>query len=387
MGKGFSQSDIIFGSDDSVNGYPYADQFGFPDDIGAPDWLTSVFSTDFNLQPGFATAIVLGEGFNPKLHLYDSTGFTYFKINDPNADDDAFGGLNSQTFFFADPGETYSAVVESLDLFPGESRNFYFEVQVDDAGNDLLTAKDLGDLSVTGSAFTEDFVGVSDATDYYKFDLSSAQTIDLLVGGLSGDVDVELLDSSGNFINGSFNGGTDAESIISSLGAGTYYIRTTAYNAGNQARAIASNDVASNYFLDVLLNGTTLPNRNPTDLILSNGGQPVDSIDENKPAGTVVGNFATVDPDDPSGTGTYTYSLVSGAGSADNGKFTLSSTGQLTANQPFDYEAAQKSYTIRVQTQDNQGGVYSKSFTINVRDVKVGDPNDPGATSAPTALA
>ncbi|MBW4465590.1 MAG: pre-peptidase C-terminal domain-containing protein [Pegethrix bostrychoides GSE-TBD4-15B] len=371
MGKGFSSNDFLLGSDDSVNGYPYADAFGNPDDIIEPDWLTSFFSTDFDLEPGFATAIVLGDGFNPKLHLYDSTGFTYFKINNPNVDDDAFGGTDSQSVFYASPGSTYDAVVESVDFFPaGDSRNFYFEVQVDGAGNDQFSAQDLGDLSTTTYAFADDFVGVSDADDYFRFDLSQPETVEITLGGLQSDVDLQLLDASGNFVDGSFNADTNAELITATLSPGTYYVQATAYNAFDQARAIASNDVASNYFLDLYTQGSPPPvNQAPTDILLLNGSKPVNSIAENQPAGTVLGNLATIDPDDPDQTGTYVYSLVSGTDSNDNSKFTLSSTGVLSANQQFDYEATQKSYTILVQTQDAGGLFTEKAFTIGVRDV------------------
>src|SRR5262249_52174481 len=56
-------------------------------------------------------------------------------------------------------------------------------------------------------------------------------------------------------------------------------------------------------------------NRPPTDIALDNS-----SVAENKPAGTAVGNFSTTDPDVGD---TFTYSLVSGTGSTDNGSFQI----------------------------------------------------------------
>ena len=100
-------------------------------------------------------------------------------------------------------------------------------------------------------------------------------------------------------------------------------------------------------------------NEAPTDVRLSNA-----SVAENQPVGTTVGTLSTVDPDAGN---TFTYSLVAGAGGADNAKFTISSNLLKTAA-IFDY-AVKKSYSIRVRATD-QGGLYKdKVFTIGVTDV------------------
>src|SRR5205807_402778 len=49
------------------------------------------------------------------------------------------------------------------------------------------------------------------------------------------------------------------------------------------------------------------------------------TVAEFQPRGTVVGNFTTVEPT----TGhTFTYNLVAGSGSTDNGSFTITTGGQ-----------------------------------------------------------
>jgi len=110
------------------------------------------------------------------------------------------------------------------------------------------------------------------------------------------------------------------------------------------------------------------------------------SVAENQPVGTTVGTLSTVDPD---AGGTFTYSLVAGMGSADNGQFTISGALLKTAA-VFDYELmTKKSYSIRIRSTD-QGGLYKeKMFTIGVTDV-----NDSGtaalmagATTLPLELA
>ncbi|NJO70635.1 MAG: hypothetical protein HC825_00805, partial [Oscillatoriales cyanobacterium RM1_1_9] len=97
----------------------------------------------------------------------------------------------------------------------------------------------------------------------------------------------------------------------------------------------------------------------PTALTLSNP-----DINENQPTGTVVGSFTTVDVDVSD---VHTYSLVPGTGDTDNSQFEMFGS-QLRALNPFDFEG-QNSYSIRVQTDDGNGGTFAQTFTVNVQDV------------------
>ena len=97
----------------------------------------------------------------------------------------------------------------------------------------------------------------------------------------------------------------------------------------------------------------------PTGITVSSA-----SIPENQGAGAAVGILETIDADAGDA---FTYSLVSGTGSTDNGSFTISGSTLKTAAS-FNYEA-KSSYSIRVRTTD-LGGLYTeKSFTITVTDV------------------
>ncbi len=88
------------------------------------------------------------------------------------------------------------------------------------------------------------------------------------------------------------------------------------------------------------------------------------NVAENQSIGTLVGTFSTSDPD---GDNNHTYSLVAGAGSADNAAFSIAGN-QLRTNAVFDYEA-KNSYTIRVRTTDGGGATFEQSFTITIVDV------------------
>jgi hypothetical protein len=100
-------------------------------------------------------------------------------------------------------------------------------------------------------------------------------------------------------------------------------------------------------------------NADPTDIALS----PT-SVNENAVSGTEVGTFTTTDPD---GEVIFTYSLVSGAGSADNSSFSISGDKLVTAA-VFDFES-KAAYTVRVRSTDGSGGFIEEAFAITVIDV------------------
>jgi glucuronoarabinoxylan endo-1,4-beta-xylanase len=97
----------------------------------------------------------------------------------------------------------------------------------------------------------------------------------------------------------------------------------------------------------------------PTNISLSNA-----SIPEDEPAATTIGALSTTGP---YAGNTFTYTLVGGAGSTDNGSFTISGTNLLSAAS-FNYEA-QNTFNIRVRSTDPSGLYVEKAFTIAVTDV------------------
>src|SRR5262249_45115364 len=61
---------------------------------------------------------------------------------------------------------------------------------------------------------------------------------------------------------------------------------------------------------------------------------------------------------------TFTYTLVSGTGSADNGPFTVSGNKLLTAD-AFD-AGARSSYSVRVRSTDERGLSLEQPFTVTI---------------------
>ncbi|MDD5309935.1 MAG: cadherin domain-containing protein, partial [Deltaproteobacteria bacterium] len=116
-------------------------------------------------------------------------------------------------------------------------------------------------------------------------------------------------------------------------------------------------------------------NEAPTDIALSNA-----DVAENQAGGTAVGNLSTTDPDTGN---TFTYTLVSGAGSTDNASFSISGNQLLTAA-PFDYET-KTSYSVRVRSTDQGGLWFEEEFTITVTDVNEA-PTDITITPTPAEV-
>jgi VCBS repeat-containing protein len=107
------------------------------------------------------------------------------------------------------------------------------------------------------------------------------------------------------------------------------------------------------------------PNEAPFDLVLDGN-----AVDENSPAGTLVG---TASADDPDPEDVLSYSLVDSAG----GLFAIdAATGALTTTAPLDHEA-QASYDLVIRVTDPDGLSTDRAVTI-----AVGDVNE-----APTAVA
>jgi Ca2+-binding RTX toxin-like protein len=95
----------------------------------------------------------------------------------------------------------------------------------------------------------------------------------------------------------------------------------------------------------------------PTDLALSS-----QVVGEQQPVGTAVGTLSTTDPNTQD---TFTYSLVSGTGAADNASFSIEGSTLKTAG-VFD-SRIKSSYSILVRTTDPAGLTFEKAFTISVK--------------------
>ncbi|MBA3957346.1 MAG: tandem-95 repeat protein, partial [Parachlamydiaceae bacterium] len=167
-----------------------------------------------------------------------------------------------------------------------------------------------------------------------------------------------LVSGAGSANNSAFSivGNTlQANASFNFEGQNSYSIRVRATDAG---------DLSTEQIFTITV---TNVNEAPTNLLLSN-----DIIAENAGANAVVGNLSAVDVD---ASDTLTYTLVSGAGSANNSAFSIVGN-TLQANASFNFEG-QSSYSVRVRATDAGNLSTEQMFTIHVTNV-----ND-----APTANA
>jgi uncharacterized delta-60 repeat protein len=100
-------------------------------------------------------------------------------------------------------------------------------------------------------------------------------------------------------------------------------------------------------------------NETPTDISLSSN-----SSAENAGANAVVGALSTIDPDSGN---TFTYSLIMGAGDADNESFNINGS-TLHAISGFNFET-KSSYSVHIRSTDQNGLFVEKAFAIQVVNV------------------
>lgn len=93
----------------------------------------------------------------------------------------------------------------------------------DRAGNTFGDARNIG--TINSATTFSDFVSASgDSLDYYRFNVTQTSNTSLFLSGLSANADMYLYDSQQNWITGSWNTGTQSESINRQLNAGTYTV-------------------------------------------------------------------------------------------------------------------------------------------------------------------
>ncbi len=100
----------------------------------------------------------------------------------------------------------------------------------DYAGNTLSASRN---ININSKTIFRDFVGSSDANDYYRFNLSSTSNFNLTLTGLTANISVELLNSS-NVSIATTNSSTTAQLSANNLATDTYYVRIfTGNNSAN----------------------------------------------------------------------------------------------------------------------------------------------------------
>ncbi|MEX2490898.1 MAG: putative Ig domain-containing protein, partial [Nitrospirales bacterium] len=105
------------------------------------------------------------------------------------------------------------------------------------------------------------------------------------------------------------------------------------------------------------------------------------TVMENQPAGTLVGVLVAVDPDPGD---TFTYTLVEGVGSEDNGKFQIVGDRFETADS-LDFEE-QELYSVRVRITDSGSNILEEVILVSLLDDDSEDFDGDGLTQADEAV-
>jgi fibronectin type 3 domain-containing protein len=143
---------------------------------------------------------------------------------------------------------------------------------------------------------------------------------------------------------------------------------------GSYSIRVRTTDADALWFEKVFVITVTNVNEAPSDLGFAFGG-----IAENQPPGSVAQVLYALDPDAGD---SVAFTLVGGAGDADNAFFTFDGASLLTAA-TFDYET-KNSYSIRVRATDLGGLWFEKALTVPVYNVNE-PPTDVTLSSATLA--
>lgn len=257
-----------------------------------------------------------------------------------------------------------------------------FDYRVDDHGSSTGTADDVS-ITDVHHATASGIIERNTDLDYFKFYVQQAGTVQInfqsalsqyftSYNAVVSDLDIlgTLYDSTGTAIASNNPAESLEASISMSLNPGIYYFSIDGVGKGDPATTGYSDYGSLGQYV-VSLSTTTgvlslnYPNTAPTDLSLSNS-----TFAENVPLSTAIGTFSTTDADSNN---TFSYSLVSGGGSADNAKFSIVGN-TLVTNAPFDYET-QTSYSIRIRTTDQGGLSFEKQLTITLTNVNEAPTN------------
>ncbi len=293
-----------------------------------PTLIGTLAATDFDAGSVLTYELIAGTG---------STDNGLFSIVGNQLSLNAIANFESQSNYFIRVRVTDSGS-------PAQILEKTFTIQVVDI-NEAPTALTLSNSTLVENNASPTVVGVLSATD---FDTGSTLAYTFVAG--TGSTDNGLFSIVGDQL--SFNSSADFE------GRSSYEIRVRVTDDGSPALSIEK--AFAIQVLDV--------NETPTTLTLSNA-----IVTENNPNPTAIGLLSASDVDLGS---TLTYSFVDGAGSTDNGRFSIVGN-QLSLNAIADHES-QSSFSIRIRSTDNGSPAL---FTERVFVVQVQDVNE-----APTAL-
>jgi mRNA-degrading endonuclease HigB of HigAB toxin-antitoxin module len=260
--------------------------------------------------------------------------FTYTLVSGTGSDDNAsfnisVNQLRATATLNFETKSSYTVRVRSTDAASAFTEK-QFTITVTNV-NETPTDITISDNTIAENQPANTVVGTLSTTD---LDIGDSFTYTLVSG--TGSTDNASFNISGNNLRATASLNFEAKASYS------VRIRTT--------------DAASAFFEKAFTITVTNVNETPTNIVLSDN-----SVADHQPVNTVVCTISSTDPDVGD---VFTYTLVSGGGSADNASFNISGN-QLRTSAVFDF-TTKSSYTIRLRTTDAGSAFFEKSFTITI---------------------
>jgi len=261
--------------------------------------------------------------------------FTYSLVSGINSTDNASFQISNDSLFTNAVFDFESRVNYNIRVRSADASNLFtsksFLIKVINA-NDTPT-----DINLTNSNVSEDATRNATVGIFTTLDPDTGNTHSYLIVPGIGDADNGDFQIVGNALK------TDTVFDVNVRTAYSIRVRTT--------------DAQGLSFEKSFPITITNANDAPTDISLT----PSD-INENLPANTLIGGFATVDAD-ANDNHIYTFANLS---ANDNASFAIVGN-ELRTSSTFDFET-KAVYFIQIQTSDGNGGAYSRQLFVNVND-------------------
>jgi hypothetical protein len=172
-------------------------------------------------QPGNLDFSLTRMSENANIQLLNSNGTMISGSFNPGTQDEY------KTYQNITPGDYYFKIYSGYQ-YSGYELNF--ELKPKDPGSSLTQALNLGLITEAKKLFGS--LSATDKLDIYRFKVDRTGNVEYSLTGLALDANIQLLNSNGNIITGSYNTGTQDEyKIHKNLTAGDYYFKI--YSGGN----------------------------------------------------------------------------------------------------------------------------------------------------------
>ena len=212
-----------------------------------------------------------------------------------------------------------------------------------------LNPKEIAQSETLSVSYTLENIGPADAGAFnVDFFLSTDVVFDVGDTPLGSTVNFSSGLSSGESVFNIF------QAVVPSVSNGDWYVIAVVDNSDNVQEENETNNTASS-----LINIDPIHVNNVTTTITMDNY----AFAENAAVGTKVGGIFYDDPDED----LFDITLVAGTGDTDNGLFQILG-GELLTNAVRDFEVDPTSYSVRIQVDDNRGGIYSEAISLTLTD-------------------